>query len=167
LRSMDPQTEMSKGLCSMGFKKPTLRYVLYRNSRQMVDWLGHGKFAIGLFVGSSGEVERSIRQGLPLAEVAPTTGSVSMGTPRAVNLVQGAPHLNAARVYINWLMSREGQIAYQKATGNNSLRTDIPKDTVVPSEILKEDREYIPQNLEKYEKPARLPLKRIFAEVIR
>lgn len=141
--------------------------VLSRDSRQMVDWLGHGKFAIGLFVGSAGEVERSIRQGLPLAEVAPTTGSVSMGTPRAVNLVQGAPHPNAARVYINWLMSREGQIAYQKATGNNSLRTDIPKDTVVPSEILKEDREYIPQNLEKYEAPARLPLKRIFDEVIR
>ncbi len=141
--------------------------VLSRDSRQMVDWLGHGKFAIGLFVGSAGEVERSIRQGLPLAEVAPTKGSVSMGTPRAVNLVQGAPHPNAARVYINWLMSREGQIAYQKATGNNSLRTDIPKDTVAPSEILKEDREYIPQNLEKYEAPARLPLKRIFDEVIR
>ncbi len=141
--------------------------VLSRDSRQMVDWLGHGKFAIGLFVGSAGEVERSIRQGLPLAEVAPTTGSVSMGTPRAVNLADGAPHPNAARVYINWLLSREGQIAYQKATGNNSLRTDIPKDAVEPSEILREDREYIPQNLEKYEEPARAPLKRIFDEVIR
>jgi len=141
--------------------------VLSRDSRQMVDWLGHGKFAIGLFVGSAGEVDRSIRQGLPLAKVAPTKGSISMGTPRAVNLAEGAPHPNAARVYVNWLMSREGQIAYQKATRNNSLRTDIPKDTVEPSEILKDNREYIPQNLEKYEAPARLPLKRIFDEVIR
>lgn len=140
--------------------------VLSRDSRQMVDWLGSGKYAIGLFVGSSGETEAAIRQGLALAEVEPAEGSAPLGTPRAVTLVQGAPNPNAAKVYINWLLSRAGQIAYQRATGTNSLRTDIPKDDVSPSELLREDREYIPQNLERYEQGARAALQRIFGETI-
>jgi hypothetical protein len=34
----------------------------------------------------------------------------------------------AARVYLNWFLSREGQAVYQKISERNSLRTDIPKD---------------------------------------
>jgi ABC-type Fe3+ transport system substrate-binding protein len=49
--------------------------------------------------------------------------------------VNRAPHPNAARVFINWLLSRKGQIALQKVTASgespsDSLRTDIPKDEV-------------------------------------
>jgi hypothetical protein len=41
----------------------------------------------------------------------------------------------AAKVFINWLLSRRGQIALQKRTANaenpaDSLRVDIPKDEV-------------------------------------
>jgi len=46
-----------------------------------------------------------------------------------LNLMNRAPHPNAARVFINWLLSREGQILAQKM-GSNSLRTDIPKEDV-------------------------------------
>jgi hypothetical protein len=43
-----------------------------------------------------------------------------------------APYPNAAKVFLNWLLSREGQIALQKLVenGRNSLRIDIPKDDV-------------------------------------
>ena len=46
-----------------------------------------------------------------------------------------APHPNAARVFINWLLSRKGQIALQKTLATSesppdSLRNDIPKDDV-------------------------------------
>jgi hypothetical protein len=50
----------------------------------------------------------------------------------------GAPHAHAARVFINWFLSREGQINFQKALGKSdegspdSLRIDIPKDDVDP-----------------------------------
>jgi ABC-type Fe3+ transport system substrate-binding protein len=47
-------------------------------------------------------------------------------------LINRAPHPNAAKVFLNWLLSREGQIAFQKLveSGRNSLRIDIPKDDV-------------------------------------
>ncbi len=52
-------------------------------------------------------------------------------------LINRAPHPNAAKVFINWYLSREGQIAWQRAMNNevleasDSLRIDIPKDNVM------------------------------------
>jgi hypothetical protein len=45
-------------------------------------------------------------------------------------------HANAAKVLLNWLLSREGQLAVQRdpesAGRNDSLRIDIPKTDVHP-----------------------------------
>ena len=40
-------------------------------------------------------------------------------------LVNRAPHPNAARVYLNWLLSKDGQTAWAQTTGENSRRTDV------------------------------------------
>jgi ABC-type Fe3+ transport system substrate-binding protein len=50
-------------------------------------------------------------------------------------LINKAPNPNAAKVALNWLLSREGQIAYQRLflqgnDGPDSLRIDIPKEQV-------------------------------------
>jgi len=50
-------------------------------------------------------------------------------------LINKAPHPNAAKLALNWLLSREGQITYQRIfttgeEGPDSLRIDIPKDKV-------------------------------------
>ena len=42
-----------------------------------------------------------------------------------VSMIAHAPHPNAAKVYINWLMSKAGQIEWTK-TGENSRRLDVP-----------------------------------------
>ena len=42
-----------------------------------------------------------------------------------------APNPNAARVAINWLLSRNGQLAYQNIFQEpDSLRLDIPKEGI-------------------------------------
>jgi len=47
--------------------------------------------------------------------------------------LERSPHPNAAKVFINWLLSRDGQIAVQKDGGvNDSLRIDIPKNDLRP-----------------------------------
>jgi ABC-type Fe3+ transport system substrate-binding protein len=55
-------------------------------------------------------------------------GEIMGGGSCCMALVNRAPHPNAAKVYINWVLSREGQIAWQKYSESNSLRMDIPKD---------------------------------------
>ena len=54
---------------------------------------------------------------------------------RSVTQVNKAAHTNAAKVFINWLLSRRGQINLQRRLANgespaDSLRIDIPKDDV-------------------------------------
>lgn len=56
------------------------------------------------------------------------------------------------RVFINWFLSREGQIAWQKHTDRNSLRTDIPKESIGKwkDKLPPDDGNYIFTNLPKY-----------------
>jgi hypothetical protein len=56
-------------------------------------------------------------------------------------------------VFLNWILSREGQMAFQKITRENSLRVDIPKEGIVePEFILDPKREYLFTGLEEHKK---------------
>ena len=125
--------------------------VVFSHDRyQVVDWLARGKFAVNLFSPVSKE---DIKAGLPLMDVK-VDGPAPLGAGAAsASLLNRAPHPNTARLFLNWVLSREGQIAYQKASENNSLRTDIPKkDLVEPGEIPEEGREYFFYSLEENDK---------------
>lgn len=45
-------------------------------------------------------------------------------------LVNRAPHPNAAMVFLNWLLTKEGQTAWSKGMGYVSRRLDVPTDHV-------------------------------------
>jgi iron(III) transport system substrate-binding protein len=104
--------------------------------RQATDWLGAGKFAICFFCS---EILKAKGQGVPVDEFRTAQWkelrAISAGNMGSVALPSHPPHPNAARVFVNWLLSREGQIALQRTTNTptnseESLRIDIPKDTV-------------------------------------
>ena len=61
-----------------------------------------------------------------------------------IALINRAPHPNAAKVFINWFLSREGQIVYQKLVqgGRNSLRIDISKDDLPPHARIRPGAKY-------------------------
>ena len=85
-----------------------------RDERQMVDWLAAGKFPVAFFVS---DIEDAAKQGLPVKFFEPgqfKEGAFVGPSQGGVNLFKNAPHPNAAKVAINWLLSREGQDAYQK-----------------------------------------------------
>jgi ABC-type Fe3+ transport system substrate-binding protein len=42
-----------------------------------------------------------------------------------VSIFDMAPHPNAAALFVNWLLSQEGQTAYTAAIVDNSRRTDV------------------------------------------
>ena len=117
-----------------------------RDSRQMIDWLAQGKFAICF--GCSGAL-KARNQGLPIEIFDTSTWkegasfSVGGGT---LSMPSRGPHPNAAKVFINWYLSRKGQMALQRLGDPdeppNSARTDIPKDEVLPQHKLIEGRKY-------------------------
>jgi len=106
--------------------------VISRNVVQLGDWLAQGKFAIAL--GGVDCPDLALK-GLPVAMLAT------------------APHPNASKVFLNWVLSREGQMAFQKITKENSLRIDIPKQGVVdPDLMLDPKRDYLFTGLEEHKK---------------
>jgi ABC-type Fe3+ transport system substrate-binding protein len=106
-----------------------------RSNRQGLDWLGVGKFQLALFFG---RVQMAKSQGLPVNELDPhlfKEGAPLGIGPGSVSLMRNAPHPNAAKVYINWYLSREGQSVVQKViaregSGGDSMRIDIPKGDI-------------------------------------
>ena len=108
---------------------------LVRDDRQQTDWLASGKFPLTL-TSKATEVEEAKNQGLPVdvldahAFKKDGVGLEAGGTMLA--LVNKAPHPSAARVLVNWFLSRDGQSAIQKTgvnePGQNSLREDISKE---------------------------------------
>ena len=64
----------------------------------------------------------------------------------SVSYLNQAPHPNAAKVFLNWFLSRKGQIALQKLGDPddpaNSRRIDIPKDDIPPDNRLQPGVKY-------------------------
>jgi len=109
--------------------------VLSQDPRQAVDWLAQGKFAFLLFT-SPREVLRAKEKKLPVDILDPRhlKESAVVETAASSLLLMDSPaNPNAAKVFINWLLSREGQISFQKSQGScDCARIDIPKEDVPP-----------------------------------
>lgn len=113
--------------------------VISTDTRQMGDWLAGGRFALSIF-GPISRMDLDVMQvqGLPVSWFDPDhlkEGAYITAGSGGVGLINKAPNPNAAKVALNWLLSREGQIAYQRLflqgnDGPDSLRIDIPKEQV-------------------------------------
>jgi iron(III) transport system substrate-binding protein len=110
---------------------------LSRDSRQLVDWLVVGKFAIAL-APSASEVEAAMKQQLPVARFEPRAfkeGIYMRATQGSLSVLTHYPHPNATKLFINWLLSKEGQTRYQKhflrVDPMFSLREDVAPDPKV------------------------------------
>lgn len=100
---------------------------LTRNQRQQVEWLAQKKFHIALSAEST-PVAEFIKDGVNLKRVAVKEGTYVSAAAGVVFLNNRALHPNAARVFINWLLSREGQTLFAKESLRQSSRDDIPTD---------------------------------------
>ena len=123
--------------------------VSFGDRRTITDWLAAGKFAL---CHGCRQTEKAQSQGLPVDDF--DTGEWKEGQPLStgggsISLIKGSPHPNAARVFINWFLSRKGQTALQKSNDlygelpPNSRRMDIPKDMLPPENRLVEGRKYL------------------------
>jgi iron(III) transport system substrate-binding protein len=97
------------------------------NRRQLAEWVVRGRYPIGLGVGEN-DLTVFQNQGLgknvePLPDSAYKVQQLSSGFG-ALGIVDRAPHPNAAAVYVNWLLSKDGQEAWA-GVPRNSRRVDV------------------------------------------
>jgi iron(III) transport system substrate-binding protein len=122
---------------------------LFRDRRQGTNWLATGKYPLCLLCR---DIDKATKQGLPVDEIAPDQlkegGSIGGGGSSVLVLINRAPHPNAAKVFINWYLSRQGQTVWQnvmnqkEVEASDSMRIDIPKEDVLPDGRRVEGRSY-------------------------
>lgn len=99
---------------------------LSRDFRQIADWLARGVYPISLDLFDS-YAEDLKKEGFPIHTVVSLPdigGRVASGIGEVV-LLNKAPHPNAARIFVNWLASKDGLEAYARSYGSVPLRNDI------------------------------------------
>jgi iron(III) transport system substrate-binding protein len=144
---------------------------LSRDERQALDWLAVGKFALCLFCGN---IEAARAQGLAVEEFDvfrwTETPAISSGSNGSIALMNQAPHPNAAKLFINWLLSRDGQLSFQKIMNSDnllveSLRTDIAKDAVPAGQRRVAGVKYI--SMDTAERSNQEPVNKLLKEIIK
>lgn len=108
--------------------------VITRDERQLSDWLAHGIYPV-VIAGGTG-VYKIKEEGFPIEIVyslSDLAGIVSSGSGY-MSLVNKSPRANAARVFANWLASREGLEVYARANLTPSTRNDIDESFVQPAD---------------------------------
>lgn len=102
--------------------------VLTRDLRQITEWVISSKYAVGIGMDSS-PIIRAARDGFPVAMLPVfKEGAVVGAGGGQLTVFRDAPHPNAARVFVNWMLSKEGMTTLSKAVGMASRRVDVPID---------------------------------------
>lgn len=110
-----------------GFIRDLLKQepAIIRDRRLHAEWVARGKYAIGIGPDTK-EVATFMGMGAPLALVWPIEGAYLSSVGGAMGLSARAPHPNAAVIFINWLLTKEGQTLFSQGFGFPVTRIDVP-----------------------------------------
>jgi iron(III) transport system substrate-binding protein len=101
-----------------------------RDQRQQIEWVAQGKYPLNLGPGTV--MYQLQARGLKFGVMPNFKDYGAYLTPGfgSVMFINRAPHPNAARVFLNWLLTKEGQTAFSKGMGYVSRRLDVSTDHV-------------------------------------
>jgi len=115
---------------------------LIADSRQAAQFLAQGNY--GVWIGADfASLEPFIKAGYPIAPVEPTDApGILTAAFGFIRLMNKAPHPNAAKLFINWLASKDGEEAFARAQEGASLRTDVKTDWLPAHQLPRAGRKY-------------------------
>jgi iron(III) transport system substrate-binding protein len=103
--------------------------IFVADQNQVIDALAHGAAWLALGPGNSHALlEPYIKAGVPIDlrkfGNAPELNDITLGGS-TIWVMKDRPHPNGARLFVNWLLSKNVQAGFAKATEQNSRRTDV------------------------------------------
>lgn len=98
--------------------------LITRDARLQVEWIAKGRYSLA--VAPLPEIVNDfILSGAHLKAYSPPEGQLLTAGTGALSLLAAAPHPNAAKVYINWILSKEGGKVFSEAIWGQSARVDV------------------------------------------
>lgn len=96
-----------------------------RDLRHLAESLAKGSVSLTMGIGYA-EFNPFIKAGLPVKSLpVPKEGLYATSGYGSLTVIKNAPHPNAARVFVNWLLSKEGQEIFTKSMGEATRRLDV------------------------------------------
>ncbi|MCH7522058.1 MAG: hypothetical protein IIB42_10225, partial [Candidatus Marinimicrobia bacterium] len=115
--------------------------VIFSADRRILEtWLVKGRYSIRAVSGAEEDLLMLAEKGLPIKQLRlPKTVGIlrASGSGCCISAFANAPHPNAAKLFANWFLTKEGQTTIHTTIPNlsrASLRTDIPWGQVVKSQ---------------------------------
>ncbi len=124
-------------MMGMDFARQLLKQepVITSDRRLHIEWVARGRYPIAL--GPQSEtVAEFINMGSPLHWVVPKEGLAMNSGHGNVALSNQPTHPNAAKVFINWLLTKEAQTIFVRSGAEQSRRLDVSDEWALPGKRL-------------------------------
>lgn len=105
--------------------------VIQRDNRLHIDSVARGKYAIGL-APLPDVLEEFLAAGTPVAAPILKEGTFVSPAAGALAVPTNFGNPSAARVFVNWLLSKEGQTIFSRSFASPSLRNDVSTEGIRP-----------------------------------
>ncbi len=123
--------------------------ITFTDDRRILEtWLVSGRYPLQAVATGTEEYNQLAKKGLPIKQVffPKKVGLVRAGgSGCCISVFANAPHPSAAKLFINWFLSKEGQTLTHTMIpeiDRSSLRTDIPVGQVSPDQQREAGKEY-------------------------
>jgi iron(III) transport system substrate-binding protein len=117
--------------------------VQQKDRRQLMDLLARGAAPICLTCKIENATDL-LKDGFKIREIF-TLGNLKQrvtSSPFVLTYMEGAPHPNAAQVFVNWMASKEALVVYSRGNRTVTLRNDIDESFLDPNVIPKTGAAY-------------------------
>jgi iron(III) transport system substrate-binding protein len=123
--------------------------VTFSDDRRILEtWLVGGRFSVQFVSTAEEELRALAKKGLPVKQVflPKQAGMIrAAGSGCCISAFANPPHPNAAKLFVNWFLSKEGQTLTHTMIPNidrSSLRTDVPVGQVVADQQRQPGKQY-------------------------
>ncbi|MBI4332410.1 MAG: extracellular solute-binding protein [Chloroflexi bacterium] len=116
--------------------------VISRNERLNVEQVARGKYPLLIGVRPD-EVIVFTSQGAPLAGIMPVEGAWMDSGAGTMVIINRPANPAARKVFVNWILTREGLTLFSKASGVQTSREDVPTDHIDPLSVRDPKSKYV------------------------
>ncbi len=101
------------------------KMLVVRDQRLLAENLAKGKISLVIGMGYYSFIP-FLKAGLPVKPLpTPREGVYVSGGSGHLTIIKSPPHPNATKVFVNWLLSKEGQELFSKSIGQATRRLDV------------------------------------------
>lgn len=137
--------------------------VLVKNPPESPEAVARGQAAMAIAPNIPRALQL-IEQGAPMKFIHPKEGSHF--SESGIALVRNAPHPNAAKLFLQWFYTKEGQTVFSRTMPTISVRKDVPQDALPEGLRYVEGAPFLRKDLEDMRQPERSKELRALAKQI-